>query len=289
MGAEACASIRAGRIVRRADTLLAVFALAGCTIGGVTAQPPYDAAAGDDHDSAVIADAGVDAECTTCCEPGADSDGDGADDCAELGDGNRYTDPLIFNGFKATVGDRPEVTGGCSALDDHAEMLTRFDTPFDSMNVYAGWDFDTNADDYNHPSYGFQPSWSDVCGGRFSMRYGATMSFAEAGVYCFRIDVGATGTGIIDGKNMCAQIYVNAGTGAGQSSSWLVETGYQAQSADANLACVTMQAGEHPIDIVYWYFNIFEQAILHVRYCYTAQGTCSPDMPITPDIVHAAM
>lgn len=54
------------------------------------------------------------------------------------------------DGLRAIIGERPEVTGSCGALDDRAEMLDRFDPVVQAQDVTAGWDFDTDADSYNH-------------------------------------------------------------------------------------------------------------------------------------------
>lgn len=264
--------------------LVGVAAQTGCRIGGANALPPVDADPSTLPDArpadGPIPDAG--------CPVGVNDDGDGADNCTELGDGNDFTDPAIFNGLKATIGDRPEVTGSCGALDDFAEMESHFSSSTTSMNVYAGWEFDTQADSYNDPSYGFEPNWTSAQSGRFSVRYSGTINLTATGMHCFSIDVGATGTGIISGKNMCAQIYVNAGTGANQVGTWLAETGYQAAAADANEACVTLDAGTYSFDIVYWYFNVLERAQLQVRYCFGDQAACTPDQMITPAMVQAA-
>jgi hypothetical protein len=250
----------------------------GCTIGGVNALPPVDAGpaidAGADGDGA-----GPDA---AACEVGVDTDGDNLADCDELADGNPVTDPAVFNGLTAIIGDRPEVTGSCDNLDDFAEMETRFATPMQAMDVYAGWEFDTAADDYDDPSYGFAPNWTSADSGRFSVRYNGSMFVDTGGMYCVSIDVGATGTGIVTGKNMCAQVYVGGGP------AWLVETGYQADSDTAHTACATLTAGANPIDIVFWYFNVLEQAQLTVRWCFGDADPCTPDTALDPAALQAA-
>lgn len=263
--------------------------LFGCRIGGTNALAPVDAETAStsaDADPAMLPDAGE--PDAAPCQPGVDTDGDGAEDCGEAGDTNPFTDPLIFNGLTATIGDRPEVTGSCNALDDFAEMEGRFDNASNVMNVYAGWEFDTNADNYADPTYGFMPNWSSSQGGRFSVRFSGTIDLSGGATHCFKIDVGATGTGIVTGKNMCAQVYVNAGTGSGQSNTWLVETGYQAESSSANEACVSLPAGAYSFDIVFWYFNVLEQAKLEVRICSTDQSACTPNRPISQAEVQAA-
>lgn len=193
-------------------------------------------------------------------------------------------DAMVFNGLLAIIGDRPEVTGSCDALTDYAEMAGHF-TGATRMPVSAGWDFDTDADAYNDPSYGFQPNWASAPSERFSVRFTGKLSLAAAGMHCFSIDIGATGTGIVTGKNACGQVYVNAGTGSGQATRRLVETGYMAESATANQACVMLPAGEQPFDIVFWYFNIFERARLRVRHCAGGTSMCTPDQPIAASAV----
>ncbi len=264
--------------------LVVVLVGAGCRIGGSNALPPLDAdpSAGPD---AMVPDGPLpDAGCVT----GVDDDGDGVDNCTEADDGNAFTDPAIFNGLKVTIGDRPEITGSCNNIDDFTEMESRFASSTTTLNAYAGWEFDTAADSYNDPSYGFMPNWTSAQSGRFSARYSGTINLTDTGMHCFRIDIGATGTGIINGKNMCAQIYVNGGGGAGQVNNWLVESGYQADASDVNEACVTLDAGPYSFDIVYWYFNVLERAQLQVRYCYGDQAACTPDQMVTPSMLQAA-
>lgn len=235
--------------------------LGGCQLWGTHALPPeLDGGSAD----ARVADAG-------------DLDGGGTDAARDSG-------PAPFRGLLAVIGDRPEVTGSCNALDDFAEMETRF-TGSTRMNVSAGWEFDTDADAYNDPSYGFQPNWGSAPSERFSLRFTGKITLASAGQQCFSVDVGATGTGIVSGKNMCAQVYVNAGTGSGQATQFLVETGYDAASGSANVACVTLPAGEYPLDIVFWYFNVLERAKLQVRRCTGTSAACTPDQPIAALVV----
>src|SRR5829696_777890 len=102
---------------------LATVFLAACTIGGVHALPPGDAGL-----SSIDTDGGAenDDDGGLTCAPGVDSDGDGAFDCDELIDADPFTDPMIYNGLTAMIGDRPEWSGSCSSLDDHAEMISHF-------------------------------------------------------------------------------------------------------------------------------------------------------------------
>lgn len=211
--------------MRLALAIVVVFS-SGCRIGEHIAGPPVDAGGDDD---------------VTDVDAGDDPDGSNT-----------------FHGLHAIIGERPEWTGSCDALDDRAEMADRFDPVVQAQDVTAGWEFDTSADSYNDPTYGFAPNWPSAESGRFSLRFTGTIDLA-AGHHCFSIDVGATGTGIVDGKNMCAQIY--AGTGNA-----IAETGYVAATAGAATGCIDVaEDAAVPLDIVFWYFNIFEQAKLVVR------------------------
>ena len=209
----------------RNGNLIAVLLCGACRIGEHIAEPPVDGSVENEVDAAT-ADAAID------------------------GPSN------VFHGLHAIIGERPEVTGTCGSLDDRAEMQDRFDPPVHEQDVVAGWEFDTGADDYKDPSYGFSPNWPTSESGRFSVRFTGTIDL-PAGNHCFSIDIGATGTGIIDGKNMCAQIYVGTGDA-------IAETGYQAATAGPAMGCVDL-TGPAAFDIVFWYFNILEQAKLVVR------------------------
>src|SRR5690606_25626447 len=136
---------------------MAAAVLCGCTVGGVDALPPVDNRDLPDGAPPPPADAG--APDVAACAPGADGAGDGTDHCTELDDGNPTTDPAVFNGMRAAIGQRPEWTGSCDAIDDYAEMETRFASPMQTQDVYAGWEFETAADRYDDASYGFAPNW----------------------------------------------------------------------------------------------------------------------------------
>jgi len=252
---------------------------AGCTIGGVHALPPVDG--GTSNIGADGGDGGPDANLT--CTPGADGDGDGLFDCDEIIDGDPYTDPNVFNGLTAMIGDRPEFVGSCNNLDDHVEMVSHFASSTRVMDVYAGWEFDTSADAYSDPSYGFQPMWAMAAASeRFSLRLAGRIRLASAGTHCFSVDIGATGTDIFTSRNACGQVYLNAGDGAA-----LAETGLDAASVDARTGCVALAAGDYDFDIVFWYFNVFEQAKLQVRHCTSASGPCTPDQMVAGKDLHA--
>jgi hypothetical protein len=199
-----------------------------------------------------------------------DAGGGGDDDDAPIVDGGDLPDASPTPGLHAIIGEKPEWSGTCTSLDDRAEMEDRFDPPVQAQDVTAGWDFDTEADIYNDPSFHFAPNWTTAESGRFSVRFSGTIAL-EPGTHCFSIDIGATGTDIIGGKNACGQIYL------GTASAPLAETGFDAASVDAAVGC-TDASGPTEIDIVFWYFNIFERAKLVVRHC--AGAGCTPDQAI---------
>lgn len=177
------------------------------------------------------------------------------------------------NGLRATIGERPEVTGSCGALDDRAEMTGRFDPVVAEQDVTAGWDFDTDADNYDHVSYGFMPNWPSAQSGRFSVRFHGNVVL-EAGTHCFSIDIGATGTDIINGRNGCGQVWL------ADAGSATAETGFEAATSGPATGCIDVAtAAPTELDVVFWYFNIFERAKLNVRHCLGAG--CTPAEPLS--------
>ncbi len=227
-----------------------VLLLSACRLGEHIAEAPVDA-------GLAAADAG--------------DDGDG-------GAGPDAEDAVAFHGLLATIGERPEWSGTCDAVGDPAMVADRFDPVVQQQRVTAGWDFDTAADSYDDPSYGFAPAWpAAAASGRFSLRFQGELALA-AGTHCFSVDIGATGTDIVGGKNACGQLWLGSG------ASPLAETGFGAPSTDAATACADVAAGD-ALTIVFWYFNIFEQARLRVRHC--AGAGCTPDLPLTVDDVRA--
>jgi hypothetical protein len=229
--------------MRRTPTcLLLVIAATACRIGEHIADPPIDGRGGPTVDAPVV-------------EPDA-PDG-----------------PPAVTGLHATIGERPEGTGSCGFLDDRAEMMDRFNPALQEQDVTAGWEFDTGADSYADPSYGFMPAWPSAQSGRFSVRFSGTITL-EAGPHCFSIDIGATGTDIIGGKNECGQLWLGTGTSAS------AETGFEAATSGPATTCLDVStAGPTDLVIVFWYFNIFEQAKLQVRHC--AGAACTPDQPLS--------
>jgi hypothetical protein len=202
-----------------------------------------------------------------------DAGGGGDDDDAPIVDGGDLPDASPTPGLHAIIGEKPEWSGTCTSLDDRAEMEDRFDPPVQAQDVTAGWDFDTEADIYNDPSFHFAPNWTTAESGRFSVRFSGTIAL-EPGTHCFSIDIGATGTDIIGGKNACGQIWLGAATSAS------AETGYEAATSGPATGCIDIPA-DAPIDlaIVFWYFNILERAKLEVRHCMGAG--CTPNEPLS--------
>jgi hypothetical protein len=228
----------------RAAASIAVL-VAACRIGEHHASPPVDG-----RGSGAVPDAVIDAS----------SDA-----------------PDTFHGMRVSVGDRPEWTGSCTMnVPDYSTMMSHFASPKQQQDEIAGWEFDTDADSYSDPSYGFAPPWPMAAPSeRFSLRYRATIELA-AGPHCFSIDTGATGTDIITGNNECGQIWL----GAVGAPAKLAEVGYQAASNGPATACMDQPtAGAAEIDLVFWYFNVLATAKLVVRQCDGA--SCTPDQPLS--------
>lgn len=224
----------------RTTTLAAVITITGCRLGEHVAEPPIDGPPG-----------AIDAAATV--------------DAVDAAAGPR--------GLRATIGERPEVTGSCAALDDRAELLDRFEPAVQAQDVTAGWEFDTDADSYADPSYGFAPSWPAAEAGRFSVRFAGRVDLS-AGTHCFGIDIGATGTDIIGGKNACGQLWL------GDATTATAETGYEAATAGPATGCIDVAtAGATDLAIVFWYFNVLERARLAVRHCVGAG--CTPAEPLS--------
>ena len=235
----------------RAAAAIACITCASCRFGEHTAVPPVD---GAQSGSAVI---------------------DGAPPAPDAQEN-------VFHGMRVTIGDRPEWTGSCkSNLPDYATMTGHFATPKQQEDADAGWDFDTSADAYSDPSYGFDPMWPMAAAAeRFSARYKATIHLA-AGPHCFSIDIGASGTDIITSGNECGQIWL----GPEEAPSKIAETGYEAATSGVATGCIDQASdGTAELDVVFWYFNVLAQAKLHLRECDGA--SCTPGTPLSvPDLV----
>jgi hypothetical protein len=273
--------------MRELAACLIVLSASACKFGEHIAEAPVDGPALTDGDGGGDIDAGDTTgdgpDASSGCQPGADGDRDNIPDCTEEMDGDPFTDPAKFNGLHAIIGDLP-FSGTCSDLDDYAEMEGRFDTPVQEQDVYAGWNIDTDANTYNDPSFGFQPNWPMAQSGRFSVRFRGVISLA-AGDHCFQVDIGATGTGIIDGHNTCGQVYVGVG---GLPTAALAETGFGAPADGPGLGCITVpSAGAYPIDIVLWLWEVnLWRTKLAVTHC-TGVG-CTPTEQIPATRLQAA-
>lgn len=238
------------RATLRVTTVL--WLTSACRIGEHIAEPPVDAGDGSHAD--------------------ADPRGGGSDG----GDGGPGDD--AFHGLTATIGERPEWSGTCTSIDQRDEMDDRFDPIVQQQRVTAGWEFDTAADSYDDPSYGVMPAWpAPAESGRFSLRLHGALALPP-GTHCFSVDIGATGTDIVGGRNGCGQLWL------GDGAAPLAVTGFDAPSVDAAVACAEVAPGDE-VAIVFWYFNIFEQAKLRVRHC--AGAGCTPDQPLIADDVRA--
>jgi hypothetical protein len=241
----------------------------GCRFGENVAEAPVDGAI---VDGTGIGDAGDStADGPVACTPGTDGDGDGIADCDELGDANPFTDPAKFNGLRAIIGAKPEGTGNCDNLDTREEVDAQFAEPVRELSVHAGWSFDNRATRYDDPGYGFAPNWPEAEGERFSLRLRGQV-YLTAGSHCFGVDIGATGTGLTNSTNRCAQVWV----GVGAPTAALAETGLDAATAGAATGCVDAPAdGPYPFDIVYRNFwLLLPRNRLSVTYC--AGSACTP-------------
>ena len=117
------------------------------------------------------------------------------------------------------------------------------------------------------------PNWPMAQSGRFSVRFHGNVVL-DAGMHCFSIDIGATGTDIINGRNGCGQVWL---AGANTATA---ETGFEAATAGVATGCINVATtAPTELDIVFWYFNIFERAKLHVRHC--AGASCTPAEPLS--------
>jgi hypothetical protein len=210
--------------------------------------------------------------CAAASNPTLDTDGDGLPDCEEDGDGDPWTDRMIFNGLSVTVRANGS-TGSCGDLGDYNGMVSRFQQVNETKNMYAGWSFSTDQDRYYDPAFGFKPNWTTMVGGSFRIRYRGIINLTTAGQHCFKVDVGSTG-GVA--PDSCGQVYVNSGPG----STFLVQNGYQA-TAGHGQGCVNLPAGSYPFDIVFQYGNANDHHALAVSYCAGGAAACTPNTPLT--------
>lgn len=237
-------------------------------------------------------------ECSvTQGDPGTDSDGDSMTDCVEATDGSATTDPLIFNGLLATIGEPPSGTftsAQCNLFfgNSYGELLELFDESEQAQSIWAGWEYSAGkTNDYDDPAeFDFEPNWDNAKNGgaysSFQIWFTGVVHVADAGTWCFSVDTGSGGFGPLDiagRRNCCGRVYIDPQP----SSSPLAETGY-GSAASPNTGCVELSAGPHAIDIAARHYETYFYAPkLQVRHCFGGAGSCTPDQPLTADILHA--
>jgi hypothetical protein len=190
----------------------------------------------------------------------ADGDADGITDCDEANDGNAWTDPAIFNGFRVERGNQCSAAGVCTEND----MLQKVNACMqgnvvEEKNQYGGWDWENPPDDVCDAGYGFAPRWSN-CTVWWAARWNGCIHFETGGPHCFQI-VGGTGEG-------CAALYFNGNSG-----------GADAQSGTP-VKCFNLAAGNYPI-LLHYTMDNGSSSSMHVRYCDAQPGTtCTPSTAI---------
>jgi hypothetical protein len=244
---------------------------------------------------------GCDAWCAfeSGVDSGSDLDGDNLTDCSETGDGNPFTDPLVWNGLTATAGEPPEgffTSAQCDLFfgDDFGEMYGLFDDSSEVQNIWQGWEYQAgNTNDYSSTEdFDFEPPWpaanNQGVWGSFQMLFSGTIYVDAPGIWCFSADTGSGGIGpgdIAGRRNCCGRIYIDANI----TSKPLVETGY-GSSASPDVGCVDLDAGPHLIDIAARHYETYFYAPkLLIRHCYGDASTCIPDVPIPQTSLQAAV
>jgi hypothetical protein len=187
-----------------------------------------------------------------------DGDGDSMTDCDETNDGNAWTDPAIFNGFRVERGNQCSAVGNCNENNTLQKVNACMQgNVSEEKNQYAGWDWQDPPDNICDPGYGFAPNWSN-CDSSWAARWNGCIHFATAGPHCFQI-AGGTAEG-------CAALYFNGNSGNAD-----------AQSGTA-VKCFTVAAGNYPI-LLHYTMDNGSVSSMHVLYC-DAQG----GLPCTPSI-----
>jgi hypothetical protein len=141
-----------------------------------------------------------------CTCDGTDTDGDGLTDCAELDDGNPWTDPAIWNGLIGATYDK--CAGGnpaCTGIDTNAEVTACMAKPvIQGQNLGAGWGFADNNANRCDAAYAFKPNWTQTCNDNtFSVSYTGFINLT-AGTHCFDIagaNSNACGVFFLDGSD----------------------------------------------------------------------------------------
>lgn len=210
------------------------------------------------------------------CSGSVDSDGDGLTDCFELENGS---DPNTYNGLKVTI-DSFAGDGSCNAMDDYAEMESRYESPREVKVMRAGWEFNSKNHTYTSSTYTWDPSWSRSGKRTWKVRFEGSFRAPASGRYCFDVTNGSNGGGIVNGWNSCAQIWID--------QQRMSEAGYNA-SDHAQPGCIDLVSGQsYKIDLVgrYHNANVGRPFVYSARYCSDANGAdCQPNAILPLELV----
>jgi len=195
---------------------------------------------------------------------GADGDGDGLTDCDELGDGDDWTDPAIFNGAWVRMAPQCSALGACSENDTRAKVSACMGrAPREELAQRAGWDWNDSPDDLCSAGYGFAPAFS-VCAATWQAQWTATVRLA-GGQHCWEIAGSAT--------EGCAALYFDGEVAP-------VQTG-------KGVHCYARDAGDYPL---LWHYTMDNGSTssLHLRYCHDASGPCTPSAALPARMLRVA-
>jgi len=189
-----------------------------------------------------------------CCSDGADTDGDSLPDCAELGDNSPWTDPNVFNGMRVRHLNSCDGTPGCSEFDSLGEVdgCIGDESVQETLDQYAGWDFQDAPDDITASGYGFMPPF--VTGDNtWQAEWSGFVYLQTAGLHCFGI-TGATSRG-------CGTLFFD-------DNAQPLQTGGQ--------VCHDLEPGIYPIRWHYVMDDGGDAKSMHVNYCAGGDAPCTP-------------
>lgn len=205
------------------------------------------------------------------CTSPADRDGDGLSDCAEISDGDAWTDPDVFNGLTASLRNSCGDAGAsCDAYGDVAvSEACAIGAPKETRDQYAGWDFGSAAaGDSCVAGYGFGPAFS-TCMEPFSVMWDGYIQL-QSGMHCFAVSAGRA--------DSCGALYLSATPeasfpGWSQLGPLSLFTVYGLPTESA-YDCRMLNAGVYPIRL---FFDAWgpDQAF-RVRYCKADGDSCAP-------------
>jgi hypothetical protein len=217
-----------------------------CTIDGC--EPGFENCNGITADGCELQPA-VDG---VCCDPASDVDQDGLTECDELRDSSPWTDPVVFNGVRVRQANQCNATGACASNDTLAEVNTCMAVAIQqTLNQYAGWDWNNPADNICDAGYGFAPNWTS-CDATWQADWTGYVYLATSGEHCFGVTGSATGG--------CSSLFVNEQTVGLQNGGTL---------------CLTLPAGVYPVR---WHHSmvVASSASMHVNYCFGGGASCTP-------------